>query len=99
METLFILKISPYNNGYSIILNSILQGDSIVLIQDAVIGAKAAPTEFKEKLKKLREKDIPIYILKEDLLLRNIQNIEDGFKEITYKELAKLIVEHKRVVS
>ncbi len=99
METLFILKASPYTNSYSVILNSVLPGDSIVLIQDAVVGAKAAPVDFKEKIKKLREKEIPTYVLKEDLLLRNIQNIEGGFKEITYKELAKLIVEHKRVVS
>jgi sulfur relay protein TusB/DsrH len=81
------------------IIISPLQDVSIILLEDAVIGAINYPN--KNQISKLLANNIGIWALKEDVLARGIglNNITPGIKLLDYSELVDQIERADKLIS
>jgi len=72
--------------------------DGIAFIQDGVIVAKSSPTWLTTELEKLKERGVKLFLLKEDLEARGLNDNKD-FETIDYNGLSDLLLSYKRIVS
>ncbi len=87
---LFILK-SNEIDYYKRVLKFINEGDKVVLIQDGVLLAHNRNNEF---ILAVKDKNVEILVLENDLDLRGVKN-DIGAEAITYREMVDLIEENK----
>ncbi len=69
------------------------KGSPILLFEDAIYGAMAG-TSLEEKMKGILA-DHDIYVLKEDLAMRGVDQLIDGMKEVDCTGFVGLVEEHK----
>lgn len=88
MKTLFIISKSPFQHPeVTSTLNLVSEGDTILLIHDAVFALKHMPDDFWNGLESLVGKKVNLYALAEDCEARGIESDDamvdyDGFIEL-----------------
>ncbi len=87
---LFIIKNSVWKENVNF-LNYAKKGDIVLLIQDGVLILNIGKSDFSTKIK---EKNIELMALKDDLKLRGIKNNAKA-KLIDYNGLVELIEKNK----
>ncbi len=99
MTTLFTINKSWHNATWfyeQIAFAS--KGDSILLIEDAVLNLHCATT-LASFLAKCDLFGILVYALRDDMLIRGISNKYDGVAAIDYAEFVKLVSDHQKQVA
>ena len=90
---LHLVNKSPY---YASSLDSCTKfakkGAPILLIEDGVYGAMAG-TSFESKMADI-VKDFEVYALKADLMVRGIDKVTAGVKEVDYAGFVELVEQH-----
>ena len=91
---LHIVNKSPYSDiALESCLRTVQKGDSILLIEDAVLavmaGGKAASTIEQA------QKDTPVYALEPDLKARGVDRRLDGVKLVDYAGFVELVEKDK----
>lgn len=114
MTTLYLITKSPFihNDPSEAIKVATLQGEmgdgiGVVLLQDAVLGAKKGQfsekgESFEKLLRKASEKGVSIYALEPDLKARAIkpEDLVEGIVVTGYFGLVDLVMEgYERIVS
>jgi tRNA 2-thiouridine synthesizing protein B len=69
------------------------KGSPILFFEDGVYCAMAG-TAVSEKMSEVLN-DHPLYVLKEDLTARGIDNIIDGITQVDYAGFVDLVEQHK----
>lgn len=91
---LHLVNKSPFE---SMKLNDCLKyaskGSPILLYEDGVYGAMAG-SSLEDKMKGVIS-DHDVFVLKEDLVMRGIDKLIDGVKEVDYAGFVGLVEEHK----
>lgn len=68
-------------------------GDPIILIEDAVLGANAAGKTAE--LIKQAQKDHDVYAISADVKARGLDKLVDGVKTIDYAGFVELVEQHR----
>lgn len=100
MTMLHIVNKSPFErNALSSCLGHALAGDSVLLIEDAVVGAIAGSTAAGELSTALADKSV--YVLKEDLAARGMQEsrVVEGIQLVDYGGFVDLTVNNEKTQS
>ena len=100
MAMLHIVNKSPFERGtFESCLGHASAGDSILMIEDAAVGAMDG-SSFSEKLKAAMA-DKSVYVLSGDLAARGISEdrIIDGIKTVDYAGFVDLTVENETTQS
>lgn len=100
MTTLNIINKSPFEKRtLEQCLSRIGEGDSVLLIEDAVVAAVSG-TLFSDQLKN-SAKTNPLYVLEPDLQARGLaeSGLVSGFNTVDYTKFVSLVTEHDRVHS
>jgi sulfur relay protein TusB/DsrH len=94
--TLFIISKSPFlHTEAANALELVSEGDTILLIHDAVVALKHAPDDFWTALESLAGKKVNLYALEEDCEARGIVS-DDAL--VNYDGFVDLIVSADKVV-
>ena len=73
-------------------------GDSIVLLQDAVLAAQS-PISLASFLAKCQASKVTVYLLHDDLLLRGIDNKYPDIAQLDYAGFVEQVTKHDKQVS
>jgi len=94
---LHIVNKSPYTDtALESCIRTAQKGDSILLIEDAVIGIMAGGKAVS--MISAAQKNFPVYALEADLLARGVDRRMDGVKYVDYTGFVEL-VEKERTMS
>jgi len=74
------------------------QGDSILLLQDAVL-ASHSPITLASFLAKCEAGDVAVYALRDDILLRGVNNKYPQLKSVDYAGFVALVSQHDKQVA
>lgn len=100
MAMLHIVNKSPFERvSFRSCLNHVKSGDSVLMIEDAVVGAYDN-TSFSDKLKAAMA-DVSVYVLGGDLAARGLSEdrIIDGIKSVDYAGFVDLAVKNETTQS
>ncbi len=100
MAMLHIVNKSPFERvSFRSCLNHVKPGDSVLMIEDAVVGAYDN-TSFSDKLKASMS-DVSVYVLGGDLAARGLSEdrVIDGIKSVDYAGFVDLTVENETTQS
>lgn len=100
MAMLHIVNKSPFErNALSSCLGHALAGDSVLLIEDAVVGAIAGSANAGELSAALADKSV--YVLKEDLAARGMQEsrVVEGIQLVDYGGFVDLTADNEKTQS
>ncbi len=91
---LHLINESPFeSNSLDDCLKYAAKGSPILFFEDAIYGAMAG-TSLEEKIKMVLA-DHDVYVLKEDLAMRGVDQLVTGMKEVDYPGFVGLVEEHK----
>ena len=98
MSTLHTVNKSPFERGsLASALAHVLPGDAILLIEDGVVGARAAATRTADLLKAAMPA-CSIHVLGADLAARGIPatDVVDGLNVVDYAGFVDLVTGHDK---
>lgn len=98
MSTLHTVNKSPFERGgLASALAHALPGDAVLLIEDAVLGARASAAKTTELLKAAMPA-CSLYVLGPDLAARGIPqtDVVDGMTVVDYPGFVDLVVGHDK---
>ena len=98
MSTLHTVNKSPFERGsLASALAHALPGDSVLLIEDAVLGARAAASKTSDLLKSAMP-TCAVYVLGPDLSARGIPSTDvvDGITVVDYPGFVDLVTGHDK---
>ena len=99
MTTLFTISRSWHNNHWLFEKIAFASpGDAILLIEDAVVGLQASLT-LASFIAKCSAAKIGVYALKEDVLLRGVDNAYPEIQLIDYVGFVELTIQHGKQVA
>lgn len=99
MSTLYTISSSWHNSVWLYEKLAFAQaGDSILLVQDAVLAAQS-PTSLTSFLAKCRASEVSVYLLRDDLVLRGIENKYPEFELLDYAGFVEQVALHDKQVS
>ena len=97
MSTLHTVNKSPFERSAFIsALRHLRPGDALLMIEDAVVGARKA-SAFSERLEKAA-KNCSVYVLRPDLAARGMaeDDLIPGAKLVDYSGFVDLVTNHQR---
>ena len=97
MSTLHTVNKSPFErSAFVSALNHLRSGDALLMIEDAVVGARKA-SGFSEHLEKAA-KNCSVYVLKPDLAARGMaeDDLIPGAQLVDYGGFVDLVTNHER---
>lgn len=97
MATLHTVNKSPFErNALASCLNHLLPGDAVLMIEDAVVGARKG-TALESQIKGAMG-ECAVYALSPDLVARGIKpdDLVDGIKLVDYGGFVDLVAVHAR---
>lgn len=100
MAMLHIVNKSPFErNALSSCLGHALEGDSVLLIEDAVVGAIAGSAFADQLVAAMADK--AIYVLGEDLAARGMQKnrVVEGIQIVDYAGFVDLTTDNEKTQS
>jgi len=96
MPTLFVLSHAPHSDPAEVhTLAFARPGDAVILIEDAVYGATAAPTPWSDALADAIARDISVHVLAPDLAARGLHS---DLPAVDYAGFVGLLAAHERAV-
>ena len=91
---LHIVNKSPFtHNTLDECARFVLKGAPIILIEDAVLAARAG-TSYSSKLSKIMESN-PVFVLAPDLEARGVKDVVEGVEKTGYAGFVGLVEDHK----
>lgn len=99
MTTLFTISKSWHESAwlYERVAFAI-EGDAILLLEEGVLAIHS-PTSLASFAAKCEANKINVYVLKDDLVLRGLQNQYSQLIEIDYSGFVDLVVNHDKQVA
>lgn len=99
MSTLFTVRQSWFNQPalYEQLAYA-SEGDSLLLIQDAVLALRS-PISLASFLAKCNVHGVKVFSLRDDIDLRGIENQYESVVEVDYAGFVNLVVEHDKHVA
>jgi tRNA 2-thiouridine synthesizing protein B len=97
MSTLHTINKSPFERtAFASALNHLKPGDSVLMIEDAVVGARKA-SAFADRLAKAAE-SCSVYVLGPDLAARGMgeTDVIEGVRLVDYGGFVDLVAAHDR---
>ena len=99
MSTLFTFSGSWHDSSWMFEqLGFASSGDSILLLQDAVLGLQS-PTTLASFVAKCEANQIALYALQEDCQLRGVDNKYQSIELVSYIVFVRLIEQHSKQVA
>lgn len=96
MSTLYLLSHAPHSDPLSVsTLDLARSGDAVLLLEDGVYAAGAAPTPLSPALAAAQERGVAVYALQPDAAARGVTSV---VPTVDYEGFVELIVQHERSV-